>query len=623
MLAEARARKKYIKEAQVLISSSGTSVARKQYSQAIDRLQAAVALTRVRKVNRLLADAQFELASVYRTTGDLKRAEQMAAAATSASQSSGEIYELPQRLLYLAQIEASLGKYAEADATYDRAADFVDTMVGSVSRVATKAALITATSEIFSEHFSLLADDLTNISKAYEVVERARGAATTDLLRTGARPNTAYDRQVDRQIAKLRLDLLDTRNSAQIKRIRDRIFLVEQTRWLSPLPTTLSSASHNTIPLERLRRTLDPEEVLLEYVLAEPRSHCLVITRERARIVALPGRAEIEEIVSSYLETIKSKRTSTALGQQLFDAVLRPVTEMGQKKRILIVRDGQLHLLPFDALIDPASRYLAETYTITYAPSATTWYVLRTMPATQVAQRTLLGVGGVPYDTTSSLTKLATTRGYTANQLSNLPASKDEVLVAADAVQNPNNTLLIGPAATESAFKNSRLDRYKVIHLAVHGVANSERPDQAALILLSDAAAGEDGILQASEVLQLRINADLVVLSACDTAIGRLQGGEGIANLSRAFLLSGAHAVVATLWSIDDTFSLNLMKQFYAHLASGKSIAISLSEAKRDTLRTFGTQAVPYYWAGFTLEGIGERPVILRSADAGIPSQRK
>ena len=106
-------------------------------------------------------------------------------------------------------------------------------------------------------------------------------------------------------------------------------------------------------------------------------------------------------------------------------------------------------------------------------------------------------------------------------------------------MHSTNNTLLIGPAATEAAFKNSRLDRYGVIHLAVHGVANSERPDQAALILLSDPAAGEDGILQASEILQLRTNADLVVLSACDTAIGRLQGAEGIANLARAFLLSG------------------------------------------------------------------------------------
>ena len=88
------------------------------------------------------------------------------------------------------------------------------------------------------------------------------------------------------------------------------------------------------------------------------------------------------------------------------------------------------------------------------------------------------------------------------------------------------------------------------------------------LVLLSDPPAGEDGFLQASEIVQLRLNSDLVILSACDTAVGPLEGEEGIAALSRAFLLAGARSVVSTLWSIDDTFSLFLMKQFYKHLAA-------------------------------------------------------
>jgi CHAT domain-containing protein len=158
-------------------------------------------------------------------------------------------------------------------------------------------------------------------------------------------------------------------------------------------------------------------------------------------------------------------------------------------------------------------------------------------------------------------------------------------------------------------LKKLRLDTYRIIHLAVHGLANQERPDQAALILLNDPSAGEDGILQATEVLQLRTNADLVVLSACDTAAGRLQGAEGIANLARAFLLSGARSVVATLWQIDDTFSSVMMRQFYKHLAAGESIASALTAAKRDMISTYGDQAIPYYWAGYTLEGVGSNLV--------------
>jgi CHAT domain-containing protein len=139
--------------------------------------------------------------------------------------------------------------------------------------------------------------------------------------------------------------------------------------------------------------------------------------------------------------------------------------------------------------------------------------------------------------------------------------------------------------------------------LAVHGVANTERPDSAALILLSDAAAKEDGLLQFSEVLQLRLNARLVVLSACDTAVGRLQGQDGAATLSRAFLLAGARSVVSTLWAVDDTVSAFLMKRFYQGVVAGKDAATALTQAKRDVIRTFGAKALPYHWGGFVLEG--------------------
>ena len=123
-------------------------------------------------------------------------------------------------------------------------------------------------------------------------------------------------------------------------------------------------------------------------------------------------------------------------------------------------------------------------------------------------------------------------------------------------------TLLIGNKATETAFKKAT--SHSMFHLAVHAIANETRPDRAALVLLSDPINEEDGFLQASEIVQLPLNADLVVLSACDTAVGPVQGEEGIETLSRAFLLAGARTVISTLWSIDDDTTLYLMKSFYA-----------------------------------------------------------
>ena len=165
----------------------------------------------------------------------------------------------------------------------------------------------------------------------------------------------------------------------------------------------------------------------------------------------------------------------------------------------------------------------------------------------------------------------------------------------------------------KSTFEHFASEEHAIIHLAVHGVANEQHPERAALILLSDTSSGDDGILEASEIVHLRTNADLVVLSACDTAVGRLQGEEGIANLSLAFQLSGAKTVVSTLWSIDDTTALYLMKRFYARLAGKNTVGYALTLAKRDMLIAYGARAIPYYWAGFKLEGAADRSIDIGS----------
>ncbi|MFQ5777451.1 MAG: CHAT domain-containing protein [Terriglobia bacterium] len=118
-------------------------------------------------------------------------------------------------------------------------------------------------------------------------------------------------------------------------------------------------------------------------------------------------------------------------------------------------------------------------------------------------------------------------------------------------------------------------------------------------------ASGEDGLLQAREISALRLNADLVILSACDTGAGRLQGAEGIANLVRSFLFAGARSVLASLWSADDIATAALIKQFYGHLAKKQDKGSPLRCAKIDLLKKYGDQALPYYWAGFTLQGEG------------------
>jgi CHAT domain-containing protein len=133
--------------------------------------------------------------------------------------------------------------------------------------------------------------------------------------------------------------------------------------------------------------------------------------------------------------------------------------------------------------------------------------------------------------------------------------------------------------------------------------------DRAALVLLDDPKAGEDGLLEAPEIAQLPLHADLVVLSACDTGIGQVQGQEGIETLAHSFVLAGAKSIISTLWSIDDSFSLALIGQFYHHYRMIGSPADALALAKRDMLRQYGYDTRPFYWAAFTFEGVPKAAV--------------
>ncbi len=591
-----------------LILASQIARARNDNPTALSALEQALPLPKAAGLVRQLAEAQSLLANIYREQGDLRKAEQFAALAAASTQASGDIWSVPLRLQTLAELKISRGEYPEADRVYDRAAAFVDSTVGKVSGVLDKTALIRASSELYSQHFCLIAQHLDDPAKAFSIVEQVRGRVTTDLLMAGSvTPEEA--KESERAISQLRLKLMGARSTAEVRSIRDQIFMAEQSRWITPEVSILKARSHETIGIERVQKSLIASSVILEYVVADPRSYCLVISGTGSRIVPLASKDRIDTLVAAYLKTVKTRQPAREEGRQLYDVLLRPIPEAEHKEILVVIRDGRLHLVPFDGFIDVSERYIAETRTVIYAPSATSFYLLtqqRRRPHT--FPHALLAVGGIPYNP-NELKQASLTRGYDANQLSDLPASKGEALAAEAAIHDRSDPLLLGSSATKSAFKRAGLAEYRIIHLAVHGFASTADPNRAALVLLSDPSVGEDGFLQASEIVQLRLNADLVVLSACDTAVGPVQGEEGIAALSRAFLLAGAKAVVSTLWSIDDTYSLVVMKQFYEHLAAHEPAAYALTEAKRDTLRKFGRTAVPYYWAGFTFEGAADRAV--------------
>ncbi len=159
--------------------------------------------------------------------------------------------------------------------------------------------------------------------------------------------------------------------------------------------------------------------------------------------------------------------------------------------------------------------------------------------------------------------------------------------------------------ANEWQVKAEPLDEFSVLHFAVHGLTSTKFPERSTLILGSDEAHHEDGLLQAREILTMRLNADLVTLAACDGVSGKVAGQEGVASLARPFLVAGARSVVANLWSANDDFSRTLMRRLYTHLAAGEDVATALRQAKLEMIKLFGSNATPYLWGGFIVMGDG------------------
>jgi CHAT domain-containing protein len=578
--------------------------ARNDPDAALKALQHAMTLGESTNYTRLLATLYGQAVEIYRSSGNLEKAEHFVELSSTATQQSGDLWDVPQHLQALAELQIARGRYSDADDAYRRAEAFLDSLIGNASTLSERTAVITASSQIYAQHFALMANHFDDTRKAYDIIEQVRGRAASDLLAAGMTTPSAA-KTTERTISRLRLKLMAAQSTNDVLDLRDQIFMEEQTRWITPGASILKRTPNETVSLEQMQHALAPSAVLLEYVISDPNAYCLAISRGGSRIVRLGSKVQIEGLVASYLEAVKAKLPASREARNLYDAILRPISEAAQKQTLIVVPDGQLNLVPFDALRDASGRYVLESQTVVYAPSATTFFLLREERRPRQSSKALLAVGGIPYSR-SSMNRSGLTHGFNRSGFVDLPSSADEVRIAEGAFPGQKVDSLMGRSATEAAFKAERLNQYRVIHLAVHGFADSTFPERAALILLSDPAAGEDGFLQASEIVQLRFYAQLVVLSACETAVGPLQGQEGIANLSRAFLLAGARSVISTLWQVDDDASLFLMKHFYEHLSMTQSPALALTAAKRDMLRTFGRRAVPYEWAAFTIEGAAE-----------------
>ena len=395
--------------------------------------------------------------------------------------------------------------------------------------------------------------------------------------------------------------------------------------------------------LKGVQAALDEETLLLEYALGEKRSVLWAISRSGTRTVpSIPDGETIASLVKDYVELERKPLvgvdfdTHARLGKEIYRAILEPVrSELKRAKRLIIVPDGTLYYLPFEALpiAEQASderrvqniagtTYLGAQYATSYAPSSSVLLALnrRSSQAHRVTQapRSQIAIFGSPIlaqalHATGAAKSECDRR---AAKLPQLPHSTEEVQQIAAVYGIPSNSsaVNIGERASVKRLREMDLTRYQILHFATHAIAADQitRFSQPALLLSPDE--NDDRCLGMSEILNLRLDADLVVLSACETAVGRMYRGEGMAGLTSAFLYAGSRSVIASLWLVNDQSTSLFMASFYRHLKEGQSKAEALRLARvdimgrrvwSDALHEEQSLAAPYFWAPFVLVGDG------------------
>jgi CHAT domain-containing protein len=597
------------------------------HQAAVRYLEQSGELAQKYKFYRTEGQSMIDLARLYQDAGDLKAAEERASVGVDASRRVGDRYYLPRDLTVLAELKARRGATAEAEALYENAEDVIDGMLVNLHEAYWNSALAGAMSDTYLHHFELEARE-GNVERAFSVLERVRGRTAAALLENKvsfSASESADVRSLEDEISELQLRIIRSESAKERAGLLDQ--LVEYERRLGWTRTDEKDSKarwyEKPAPLEAIQRALRPQESVLEFVLSEPDSYCVWISAKRAGVQVLSsGRQRIEELTRKYLDTVRAKKEDLKLANQLYGLLLGPLPTEALRQNLIVVPDGVLNLLPFEGLPDSTGALLVETRTISYAPAATVLQVLRNTKPTLLAQRAFLGVGDVPYQNQGHVSaKVQRPRGVQqrlerglsdafGTTLYDLPQTREEVLSVSKIVSK-DPVLLLGQAATETAFKAQSLNDFKIVHIAAHGFADTQFPERSGLVLGVDPSSHDDGLLQVREIIRLRFNADLVTLSACNTGVGKLEGEEGVTNLVEAFLVSGAKAVVASLWSADDTYTGALMERFYAHIAEGQEKAEALRQAKLDLLAKYGKQVPPYYWGAFVLVGEGGATISL------------
>lgn len=346
--------------------------------------------------------------------------------------------------------------------------------------------------------------------------------------------------------------------------------------------------NQEVISLDELQGSMNSKQIMVSYFFGKGALYAMGITKEKVDFLKI-AKDNLENELSVFKIALADRSSQISdfqkTGHSIYQKILQPFVEGQRYDRITIMADGPLHYIPFESLYN-GSEYLVENTAFGYINSATLLHQLQTGT---VANHQVLAFAP-DFSTQSKNSSI---------NFAPLPNSAEEVRHIANYF---GGKTYFGNQATLKHFRENLKD-YGIIHLATHAQTNDENPEYSFLAFTPQE--NEENLIYVNDLYAIRLNADLVTLSACDTGLGTFQKGEGLISLSRAFFYSGARSIVNTLWKINDNSSSEIMVTFYENLSKGMYKDEALRQAQLSFLQKHRENKFshPYYWSSFVVSG--------------------
>lgn len=599
---------------------------------ALDFIRRALAIYETLNYKDGTAQTLSSLTRAYLTANDYKNALDTAARAVAVSRETGARETLWNALNLYGQAQRALGQTASALVTFREAVSVIETVrQKSVGDAYDRQQFFQDKVAPYHQIIELLVAD-KKFEEAFAYAERAKARVLLDVVQNGHseldKAMTAPEKAQETKLRKAFFAAEKLLQTEAAKEKRDAAPVLEVRAELSKAKKALDSfinllyVAHPKLKIQRgageiaglselVKLLPDENAALLEYLVTENRVFIFLVSPDKLKpkleVFQIEIRREdLNKTIGDFrLQISKRDLRFGNTAKKLYNLLLAPAErQIAGKNRLIISPDAALWELPFQALIDKQNKYVVETAAVSYAPSLSVLTEITKHQNVQTGESTLLAFGNPAYKTTTLTGEKSARPILMKDAFADLPEAEKQVGALSALYGAKQSRIFTGASATETEFKKSAAE-FEILHLATHGVLDDANPLYSYVLLANDA--GEDGRLEAREIMQMNLKAYLVVLSACETARGRIGQGEGLVGLSWSFFVAGSPTTVASQWKVESASTTEIMVNFYRRMQKDSKPVSKAEALRQSSLAVLKNEryAHPFYWAGFVIIGDG------------------